>query len=110
MVHLPMHCTHACSTHIHYCSHSRTVTHVRKSGISLSGVSLQVADEAAGGMLEVMQAFCDHWDSNTWQVAFTGPLSYLFDLPKTQLPADEDVTAVVSNKFCSSCSKSLSCC
>lgn len=59
---------------------------------------LQVADEAAGGMLEVMQAFCDQWDSNTWQVAFAGPLSYLFDLPKTQLAADEDATAVVSNR------------
>lgn len=48
-------------------------------------------------MLEVMQAFCGQWDRNTWQVAFTGALSYLFDLPKTQIAADEDATAVVSN-------------
>ena len=42
-----------------------------------------------------MQAFCDQWDNNTWQIAFTGALSYLFELPKTQLAADEDATAVV---------------
>lgn len=48
-------------------------------------------------MLEVMQAFCDQWDGNTWQVAFTGALSYLFDLPKTQIVDDEDAAAVVSN-------------
>ena len=47
-------------------------------------------------MMEVMQAFCDQWDRNAWQVAFTGAVSYLFDLPKTQLAADEDATAVVS--------------
>ena len=56
-----------------------------------------MADEAAAGLLEVMQAFCDQWDSNTWQIAFSGALSYLFELPKTQLAADEDATDVVSN-------------
>ena len=48
-------------------------------------------------MLEVMQSFCGQWDRNIWQVAFTGALSYLFDLPKTEIAADEDATAVVSN-------------
>ena len=48
-------------------------------------------------MLESMQAFCEQWDRNTWQVAFTGALGYLFDLPKTQIAGDEDATAVVSN-------------
>ena len=48
-------------------------------------------------MMEVMQAFCEQWDRNTWQVAFTGAVSYLFDLPNTQLAADEDATDVVSN-------------
>ncbi|KAL3134912.1 hypothetical protein ABBQ32_007876 [Trebouxia sp. C0010 RCD-2024] len=55
----------------------------------------EVADEAAAGLLEVMQAFCHQWDSSTWQIAFTGALSYLFELPKTQLAADEDATDVV---------------
>lgn len=94
-----MHCMYAWNTYLYYCSHSRTVTNSKERVITMSGMHLQVADEAAGGMLEVMQAFCDQWDSNTWQVAFTGPLSYLFDLPKTQLAADEDATAVVSNKI-----------
>lgn len=67
---------------------------------TLSALLVQVADEAAAGMLEVMQAFCDQWDANTWQVAFTGALSYLFDLPKTQIAADEDAAEVVSSAHC----------
>ena len=56
---------------------------------------VQVADEAAAGLLEVMQAFCKQWDADTWHIAFLGALSYLFELPKTQLAADEDAAAVV---------------
>ncbi len=52
-------------------------------------------------LLEVMQAFSSQWSSDTWQVAFVGPLTYLFDLPKTQLAADEDETAVVSHLWVS---------
>ena len=54
-----------------------------------------MADEAVSVLLEVVQAFSKQWDSLIWQVAFAGPLSYLFDLPKSQLDADEDETAVV---------------
>ena len=60
---------------------------------------MQVANEAAAVLLEVVRAFSSPWDSETWQSAFSGPLSYLFELPKTQLAADEDETAVVSRVF-----------
>ena len=46
-------------------------------------------------MLAVMQAFCGQWDSDTWQVAFGGALSYLFELPKTQLAEEEDAATLV---------------
>ncbi len=59
---------------------------------------MQVADEAVAVLLEVLQAFSSQWESDTWHLAFTGPLAYLFDLPKSQLAADEDESAVVS--FC----------
>ncbi len=59
---------------------------------------MQVADEAVAVLLEVLQAFSSQWESDTWHLAFTGPLSYLFDLPMSQLAADEDESAVVS--FC----------
>jgi len=49
-------------------------------------------------LLEVVQAFSSQWESDTWHLAFSGPLSYLFHLPKSQLAADEDESAVVS--FC----------
>ncbi|DBA73285.1 hypothetical protein WJX77_003623 [Trebouxia sp. C0004] len=55
----------------------------------------EVADEAVAVLLEVVQAFSSQWESHTWHLAFTGPLAYLFDLPKSQLAADEDVSAVV---------------
>lgn len=57
-----------------------------------------MADEAVAVLLEVVQAFSSQWESDTWHLAFTGPLLYLFDLPKSQLAADEDESAVVS--FC----------
>ena len=57
---------------------------------------MQVADEAVAVLLEVLQAFSSQWGSDTWHLAFTGPLAYLFDLPKSQLAADEDESAVVS--------------
>ena len=57
---------------------------------------MQVADEAAAVLIEVIQTFSSGWDSDTWQIAFSGPLSYLFELPKSHLAADEDETAVVS--------------
>jgi hypothetical protein len=57
---------------------------------------MQVADEAVAVLLEVLQAFSSQWESDTWHLAFSGPLAYLFDLPKSQLAADEDETAVVS--------------
>ena len=47
-------------------------------------------------LIEVIQSFSRGWDANTWQIAFSGPLSYLFELPKSHLAADEDETAVVS--------------
>ena len=47
-------------------------------------------------LLEVLQAFSSQWESDTWHLAVTGPLAYLFDLPKSQLAADEDESAVVS--------------
>ncbi|KAL0043362.1 hypothetical protein WJX79_002614 [Trebouxia sp. C0005] len=55
----------------------------------------EVADEAVAVLLEVLQAFSSQWDSDTWHLAFSGPLAYLFDLPKSQLAADEDESAVV---------------
>lgn len=60
---------------------------------------MQVSNEAAAVLLEVVRAFSSPWDSETWQSAFSGPLSYLFELPKTQLAGDEDETAVVSRVF-----------
>lgn len=55
----------------------------------------EVADEAAAVLLEVIQAFSSQWESDIWQVVFTGALAYLFELPKSQLAADEDESAVV---------------
>lgn len=55
----------------------------------------EVADEAVAVLLEVLQAFSSQWESDTWHLAVTGPLAYLFDLPKSQLAADEDESAVV---------------
>ena len=60
-----------------------------------SDLHLQVADEAAAVLIEVVQIYSSDWAVDTWQVAFLGPLSYLFELPKSQLAADEDESAVV---------------
>ena len=51
-------------------------------------------------MLEVIQAFSSQWESDIWQVVFTGALAYLFELPKSQLAADEDESAVVCFLLC----------
>lgn len=61
---------------------------------------VQVADEAVAVLLEVIQAFSSQWESDIWQVVFTGALAYLFELPKSQLAADEDESAVVSLVLC----------
>ena len=55
-----------------------------------------MADEAAAVLASIAQSFSSQWEADTWQSVMSGPFSYLFELPKSQLAADEDATAVVS--------------